>query len=221
MLSKQDWQGIETVMLDMDGTLLDLHFDNVFWNDHMPRHYARVHKLSLEQAREYLLPIMRELYGSLEFYCLDHWQQRTGFDLGPLKAELRHLIQVRPHVIEFLQRLRRLGKQVHLVTNAHHKSVAVKMAVTALDRHLDEIFTSHDFGAAKEHAEFWPRLQRHSGFAIERSLFVDDNEDVLDAARAHGIRHVLGIHQPDSQRQREPLSSHPAIHHFDEIMPDA
>ena len=31
-----DWTSIDTVLLDMDGTLLDLRFDNWFWQEHVP-----------------------------------------------------------------------------------------------------------------------------------------------------------------------------------------
>ena len=32
-----DWSCIEVVCLDMDGTVLDLHFDNLFWLEVLPR----------------------------------------------------------------------------------------------------------------------------------------------------------------------------------------
>ena len=41
-----DWEHIDTVLLDMDGTLLDLHFDNYFWTQHLPGVYARENRLS-------------------------------------------------------------------------------------------------------------------------------------------------------------------------------
>ena len=41
-----DWQDIHTVLLDMDGTLLDLHFDNHFWLEHLPKRYAAIHQHS-------------------------------------------------------------------------------------------------------------------------------------------------------------------------------
>ena len=31
-----DWTRIDTILLDMDGTLLDLGFDNFFWREHVP-----------------------------------------------------------------------------------------------------------------------------------------------------------------------------------------
>ena len=40
-----DWDSIDTVLLDMDGTLLDLHFDNYFWTEHLPDIYSRKHQL--------------------------------------------------------------------------------------------------------------------------------------------------------------------------------
>ena len=51
-----DWNNISTVLLDMDGTLLDLHFDNYFWQHHVPVRYAEKHKLELDDARNFLFP---------------------------------------------------------------------------------------------------------------------------------------------------------------------
>ena len=49
-----DWSCIDTVLLDMDGTLLDLHFDNFFWSEHLPRTYALRHQISKEESSAYL-----------------------------------------------------------------------------------------------------------------------------------------------------------------------
>ena len=37
---RPDWRAIDTVLLDMDGTLLDLRFDNYFWLELVPRKYG-------------------------------------------------------------------------------------------------------------------------------------------------------------------------------------
>ena len=34
------WSGIDTILLDMDGTLLDLHYDNHFWQVYVPEKFA-------------------------------------------------------------------------------------------------------------------------------------------------------------------------------------
>lgn len=219
MITAAQWQTIDTVLLDMDGTLLDLHFDNYFWQTHMPKVYAREQGISEQQANERLDPIFRDEHGKLHWYSLDFWEETTGLELLPLKREVQHLIQIRPHAVEFLQRLRRLGKRALLVTNAHQRGIDLKLQVTGIGEHLEDIFTSHQFGAAKEHADFWPQLQCAAGFQPERALFIDDTVSVLDAAQNFGIAHVLAIAQPDSQRTREPITAHACIEHFSEIMP--
>ena len=49
-----DWDDIDTVLLDMDGTLLDLHFDNFFWMHYMPRRYAEIHQRDEADSRRQL-----------------------------------------------------------------------------------------------------------------------------------------------------------------------
>jgi hypothetical protein len=45
-----DWSEIETVMLDMDGTLLDLSFDNYFWRSVVPEYYGHQKNVSFDEA---------------------------------------------------------------------------------------------------------------------------------------------------------------------------
>ena len=46
-----DWDSIDTVLLDMDGTLLDLHFDNHFWLEFVPHKYAELKGIALRRLR--------------------------------------------------------------------------------------------------------------------------------------------------------------------------
>lgn len=213
-----NWDLIDTVMLDMDGTLLDLHFDNHFWLDHLPQRYAQIHKVDLAAAHEKLNADIRQYEGTLQWYCLEFWSQALEVDIRSLKEEIKHKIQVRPYAGEFLTRLRALGKKVLLVTNAHPQSLSLKMEVTRIDQWLDVVISSHQFNEPKESQKFWEQLQAAEHFDPARTLFIDDTARILDSAKTFGIRYVLGIHQPDSQIQRR-MEQHPAIYHFDEIMP--
>ncbi|MGH8370476.1 MAG: haloacid dehalogenase, partial [Gammaproteobacteria bacterium] len=100
-----DWSEIRTVLLDMDGTLLDLHFDNHFWLEHVPLRYAERHGLDPEQALAELMPRFREMEGTLQWYCLDHWSRELDLDIVALKREVAYLIKVLPEVETFLQRV--------------------------------------------------------------------------------------------------------------------
>ena len=112
-----DWKHIDTVLLDMDGTLLDLNFDNHFWREHVPLRYAEKYQLDIEAAKQALFPKFRNAEGTINWYCVDYWSEQLGLDIAMLKQEVDHLIAVHPHVIEFLDRLKTLGKQRALVTH--------------------------------------------------------------------------------------------------------
>ncbi len=195
-----DWEQIQTVFLDMDGTLLDLHFDNYFWLTHLPKRFAEHHQLDEKLARQTLQQRIKSQEGTLNWYCIDYWTEELGLDIRQLKEEIQHLIAFRPHVRDFLATLQNTGRHVALVTNAHHKSLNLKLSITGLDRYVDAIHCSHDFGYPKEEPRFWARLNNVSPFDPQHTLMIDDSLPVLRAARAYGIKHLLTIAQPDSQQ---------------------
>ena len=213
-----NWSNIDTVLLDMDGTLLDLHYDSYFWLDHLPLRMAELKGQPLDEVKAQLLTHIRAIEGTLNWYCLDYWADQLQIDIMALKQEIKHKIQLRPHVAEFLQLLRQLGKKVVLITNSHPHGLHLKLEVTALDRWLDLIISSHEFSEPKEAQAFWHALLAREQFDPARALFVDDTVRVLDSAKSFGIGHLLGIHQPDSQTPRR-LEGYPAIDHFDELFP--
>jgi GMP/IMP 5'-nucleotidase len=214
-----DWDTIDTVLLDMDGTLLDLSFDNYFWMQHLPRIYAQKHGISHERSSAALLDKFSDNQGTLAWYCLDHWSEQLDLDVPALKRELKHMVSLRPHVIEFLSRLHASHRDLVMVTNAHRKTLDIKMGQIDITGWFDRIVVSHDLNAPKEEQAFWHRLQDLHPFNPERTLLIDDTETVLDSARDYGIVHLLTLLQPDSQRQRRIDTRFPGIHHFDEIMP--
>jgi len=214
-----DWGNIDTVLLDMDGTLLDLHFDNHFWLEYVPLRYAARHGLGLDEARAECMGRYRQVTGTLDWYCIDHWTEKLGLDIALLKREVDHLIAVLPHVTDFLDLLAQAGKRRVLVTNAHQKSLALKMEKTRLHDRLDALISSHDIGLAKEHPEFWPRLCEREPFDRRRTLFVDDSLSVLRAAQNHGIANLLAIRFPDRQLPVREVDEFPSVVEFDELIP--
>jgi HAD superfamily hydrolase (TIGR01509 family) len=214
-----DWKAVDSVFLDMDGTLLDLHFDNHFWLEHVPLRFAELHGLTLEQARGDLLRRYRSREGTLEWYCVEHWSRELGLDIALLKEELDHLIAAHPHVTDFLEALAERGKRRVLVTNAHQKSIALKMEKTRLAGDLDRIICSHDLAVPKESPEFWSRVQAIEPFDPVRTLFIDDSPAVLRTARSYGFRWLLAVLQPDSQGPLRETGDFAAISQFSELLP--
>lgn len=213
-----DWSSIDTVLLDMDGTLLDLHFDNHFWLEYVPGRYAESNGLSLQHAKQQLMERYKSVEGTLDWYCIDHWSRQLGLDIVLLKQEVDHLIAVHPHVTEFLERLQQLGKRRVLVTNAHQHTLQLKMEKTRLSGHLERVISSHEIGLAKENDGFWEELQKQEYFDPRRTLFIDDSLPVLRSARRFNIRWLLAVSLPDSTQPQREVTEFPAIRDFSELM---
>ena len=214
------WDSIDTVLLDMDGTLLDLHFDTTLWMSLLPTRYSEANELPLESARTQLFTHMDKTKGQLDFYCLDYWAEFTGLDVIALHHELKELIAYRPHAIEFLDWLDTRQKKTVLVTNAHRDSLSIKNAHSGLTDRLHAAVSCHDYGHPKESQAFWRQLLSAQPFDPARTLLIDDNHQVLAAAEEFGIAHLLTIAQPDSGRSPRTGLGYPALDNFRELLSD-
>jgi putative hydrolase of the HAD superfamily len=188
----------ETLMLDMDGTILDLAFDNYVWTDLVPRRYAAANKLSFEAAREQLFDKYRSVQGDLQWYCLDHWNDRLGIDVVKIHHDVTHRIGYLPGALDFLRRMHDSDTRVLLVTNSHPDTLDLKDAVTGLADYFDGIYSSHTYGHPKESQAFWHALQEDVDFDVETTLFVDDSQPVLRSAKDYGVRMLVTVTRPDT-----------------------
>jgi putative hydrolase of the HAD superfamily len=157
--------------------------------------------------------------GTLEWYSVDFWETELELDIMRLKEEVAHLIDIHPHVTDFLTAVRATGRRIVLATNAHHKSVTLKMARTGLTPHFDSIVSSHALGAAKEEQAFWQRLAEIEPFDPARTLLVDDSLPVLDSARRYGIAQLVAVKRPDTTRPVKDTGDYPAIDDFSQLIP--
>lgn len=217
-LSTEVWTDIDTVFLDMDGTLLDLHFDNHFWLEHLPRRYAEINGQSFEQAEQELLEKYASKQGTLDWYCLDYWSETLGVNIVALKEEVAERIAVLPGVEPFLQWLQEQEKRVVMVTNAHRGSLELKLERVALGNYFDRLLSAHDLREAKEVAGFWDKLQSVEPFEKQRTLLIDDNASVLTSAQQYGIEWLYGIRQPDQQKPEVKLDGFVTLNSLFELV---
>jgi len=209
---------IKYVLLDMDGTLLDHYFDDYFWEHLMPEKYAEKHGLSFGRAKEELFSRYRAHEGTLNWTDIDFWSHELRLDVPALKEQISHLIDVHPHVDEFLASLKRHRKKVYLVTDAHYKALDMKMKKTGIGKYFDRCLTSGEIGCPKEVPEFWLKLEKTIHFEKEKTLFIDDVVDILKVARDYGIAYLLHKVRTSSKKGDHPHSGFPVIRDFGELM---
>ena len=73
-----DWKLIDTVFIDMDGTLLDLNFDNEFWLRHLPVRYSELFNQPLGEVQDKIRSLLLKHVGTLNWYSAKFWSNELG-----------------------------------------------------------------------------------------------------------------------------------------------
>lgn len=214
-----NWSKIETILLDMDGTLLDLRFDNYFWKTIVPTVYADKNGLLLTDAMKYLAPIFQAQEGQLNWYCLDYWSDVLSINIAELKHQTKEHIQVLPHTRDFLMAVNSSGIRCVLVTNAHSDSLTLKLQETGLVEFFDAVVCAHDIGYPKEHPLFWVGFQKLEQFGLDSTLFVDDSLSVLRSAERFGLTHLVAVTCPDSSEKPRQVTDFHVVEHVGALLP--
>jgi 5'-nucleotidase len=202
----------------MDGTLLDKYFDDYFWEHLVPERYAEIHNITFGRAKEELMNKYKVHEGTLNWTDLDFWSNQLNIDIPAMKEQIKHLIEVHPHVENFLRMLGKEKKKVFLVTNAHYKSIDLKFKKTLIGKYFDAVLTSFDAGYPKEDIRFWETAEQRLGFDREKTLFIDDTEEILKTAKKFGIKYIL--YKARSNSKVKPGRSNDFMHiiDFDELL---
>ena len=208
---------IDAVLLDMDGTLLDLHYDNHFWLEFVPQQYALKHQLSLQQAKRHVYSQCEQVAGSLSWYCYDYWSEKLGLDIHALQHKTKQKIQVRSDTLWFLEKLKSLNIPTYILTNAHRSSLSLKMEKTKLSPYFGKIISSHDYQVAKETSCFWSAVENELQVDLSRCLFIDDSEKILKVAENSGVGFLCGIATPDSEKPAQKMQAFKVIKQFSEL----
>jgi 5'-nucleotidase len=216
---RPNWDAIDTVCLDLDGTLLDQAYDNYIWQELVPARYARRHGVSLEDATEKVIRYYEDHHGTLEAYSLEHWSQICDVDMFALHREEAARIAWLEGAEAFLRGVRARGKRTVLLTNSHPFALGLKHESTRVLDYFDAAASSQEFGVPKEDARFWERARARFGFDPARSFFADDNLRMLQAADDAGMRWIYGVRISDTRVPPLAHDDYPAVDRVVELVP--
>jgi len=212
------WRDIDTVLLDMDGTLLDKYFDDFFWEEYVPKVFSEKNGLTANQARAELLSRYQQVADTLEWSDLNFWSSQLGLDIIELKTQVDHLIKEHPYAIDFLKYIKNLKKRLILVTAAHPETLAIKLRMTTIEPLFEQFICADQVGLPKEDPRFWLKIEKMLGFDKSRTLLADDTNKVLVAARQHGISKLIFVAKPSSRKPLAYSQDFPSICYFNELM---
>ncbi len=218
-MSYSDLQQQPIAMFDMDGTLLDLAFDDLIWNHCLPERHAQVHQCSLEQSQHTLFQFYQQHKHTLSWYSSAHWTAKVGVDVLQLQHEYRHKIGPRAGCHQLLAQLKAKGYRCWLLTNADRAGLQLKLENVELRPYFELIVSSEEIGHAKEETAFWQKLQQQHPFDPAQAVFVDDTVAVLKSAEDFGICQLFSILQPSSSKAARTATEfpYPALDHLTEL----
>ncbi|KAE9527815.1 GMP/IMP nucleotidase [Testudinibacter aquarius] len=213
-----DWDNIDTILFDLDGTLIDLHLDAYFWKQLVPQTYADKEGLDAQTCHARIQQLYRDIEHSMQWYDIDHWAKTLDLPIREMQRQHALNTQVRSGVYPLLESLQKLDKQLILLTDSHPFSLQVKMDNCNLSSYFEQLLSSHQFQRPKMHSALWQSVYQHCQLNPDRTLLIDDMEPVLDQAKSNQMAYTLGITTPDSQQPPKQFNNHPSITDFQTLL---
>ena len=95
--------------------------------------------------------------------------------------------------------------------------INLKLEHVSIAKYIDQIISSHTLDYPKESINFWRRLFQNHPLCKQKTLFMDDSISILRTAKLFGIKNIVHINSPDSQKPPKITSEFISINTFDEL----
>ncbi len=180
---------IRVVSFDMEGTLIDHNFSDLFWETDIPTLYGWKHGLDLEIARERVISEYRQIGDERpEWYDAGYWFTRLGLegDIRELLNSRREDCRVYPEACPVLERL---SRRYPLIISSNTMREFLDVQLLKLPPIFEHVFSAtSDFGMVKKSEDFYRRICRILGVPPAEVAHVGDNPRFdYDAAKKAGV----------------------------------
>lgn len=111
--------------------------------------------------------------------------EQTAYIASRFRELSRHRLAVYPQVPEMLADLRRSGARLYILSNAQHCFTVPEIRSLGLDRTVDGIELSSDFGFKKPSPKFFCHILEKYGLRREESVYIGNDlaADIVGANR--------------------------------------
>jgi 2-haloacid dehalogenase len=202
--------GVRACVFDAYGTLFDVHSVVGRLRDRIGPKADELSQLWRIKQLEYTW--LRALMGRhADFWqvtgdALDHACARLGVDPAPVREPLMQAylaLDAYPEVPAVLQRLRRGGIGLAILSNGEPKMLAAAARSAGIDRLLDAILSVEEVGVYKPHPKVYQLALDRLGVRAGEVAFMSSNAWDVHGAACFGLRPVW-INRLGAPRERLP-----------------
>ena len=181
------------ILSDLDGVILDQHYDRKFWQSWLPEHVANQTNQSIEKIQIEIQLKIDGQKGTLNWYDLNYWDDLLDVDCMEIIKEQEEKPSFLEGSLEALQELSTLKNPKHILTNGDPRLQEYKAEARNFLQFFDSIFYSMHAGYPKEKKEFWTLARHNLNLDFEDSIFIDDDFKVVTIAVKAGVKRVIWI----------------------------
>ena len=188
------FKDIECLLIDMDGVILDNTYDNDFWQNQIPEVIADSKGIAFDDAKRLAIQIFNYKKNTKDWYDVDYWSNMLNIDIEAQKRSEKSFSRISLYdgVIDTLSVLKNKTKMI-LITNAHRKTLNIKLEKYNLTPYFDEMVCAHELNYVKEDIQLWYMLRSKYRLDYEKTLLVEDTINNINVGLSAGISGAIYV----------------------------
>jgi len=188
------FKDIECLLIDMDGVILDNAYDNDFWQNQIPEVIADNKGIAFDDAKRLAIQIFNYKKNTKDWYDVDYWSNMLDIDIEAQKRSEKSFSRISLYdgVIDTLSVLKNKTKMI-LITNAHRKTLNIKLEKYNLTPYFDEMVCAHELHYVKEDIQLWYMLRSKYRLDYEKTLLVEDTINNINVGLSAGISGAIYV----------------------------
>ena len=188
------FKDIECLLIDMDGVILDNAYDNDFWQNQIPEVIADSKGIAFDDAKRLAIQIFNYKKNTKDWYDVDYWSNMLNIDIEAQKRSEKSFSRISLYdgVIDTLSVLKNKTKMI-LITNAHRKTLNIKLEKYNLNPYFDEMVCAHELNYVKEDIQLWYMLRSKYRLDYEKTLLVEDTINNINVGLSAGISGAIYV----------------------------
>ena len=188
------FKDIECLLIDMDGVILDNAYDNDFWQNQIPEVIADSKGIAFDDAKRLAIQIFNYKKNTKDWYDVDYWSNMLNIDIEAQKRSEKSFSRISLYdgVIDTLSILKNKTKMI-LITNAHRKTLNIKLEKYNLTPYFDEMVCAHELNYVKEDIQLWYMLRSKYRLDYEKTLLVEDTINNINVGLSAGISGAIYV----------------------------